>query len=70
MITSQVTKIADLQKALEAGQYDAKPSSLVQGSALQTENLANVMINLGFEDEQIVLQKLVKTKPRDRKSVV
>jgi hypothetical protein len=63
MIHSQVTKIADLQKALEAGQYDAKPSSLVQGSALQTENLANVMINLGFEDEQIVLQKLVKTKP-------
>lgn len=49
-----------LLKALEAGNYNAAPSTLVQGAALQIEDLSPVMHNVTFDDSHIKLQKLVK----------
>lgn len=49
-----------LLKALEAGSYNAAPSTLVQGSALQIEDLSPVMHNVTFDDSHIKLQKMVK----------
>ena len=40
-MASEVTQA--LLKALEAGNYNAAPSTHVQGSALQLEDLSNVM---------------------------
>ena len=51
-----------LIKALEAGSYNAAPGSLVQGSALQTEDLSPVMQNVTFSDEHIKLQKSLSVK--------
>lgn len=55
-------KLQGLVKALEAGSYDAKPSSLVQGSALQQEDLSPVMHNVTFDDQHIKLQKALAVK--------
>ena len=49
-----------LLKALEAGNYNAAPSTLVQGSALQIEDLSPVMHNVTFDDSHIKLQKMIK----------
>lgn len=49
-----------LLKALEAGNYNAAPSTLVQGAALQIEDLSPVMHNVTFDDQHIKLQKMVK----------
>ena len=51
-----------LIKALEAGSYNAAPGSLVQGSALQVEDLSPVMQNVTFSDEHIKLQKSLQVK--------
>jgi hypothetical protein len=54
-----------LIKALEAGQVDAAPSTLLQGAALQIEDLSPVMEVVTFKDEHIKLQKelnVVSTK--------
>jgi hypothetical protein len=54
-----------LLKALEAGQVDAAPSTLLQGAALQIEDLSPVMEVTTFKDEHIKLQKelnVVSTK--------
>ncbi len=50
-------QIQSLMKALEAGGYNAAPSTLTQGSALQIENLSPVMNNVTFSDKHIKLQK-------------
>ena len=55
--------IQQLIKALEAGSYNAAPSSLVQGAALQVEDLSPVMQNVTFEDKHIILQKMLKSEP-------
>lgn len=55
--------IQDLAKALEAGQYNGAPGTLTQGSALQLENISPVLHNVGFMDEHLVLQKMLKEKP-------
>lgn len=52
--------LSSLVKALEAGGYNAAPSTLVQGSALQVEDLSPVMHNVTFDDSHIKLQKLLK----------
>lgn len=52
--------LASLVKALEAGGYNAAPSTLVQGSALQVEDLSPVMHNVTFDDSHIKLQKMLK----------
>jgi len=55
-------KITNLLKALEAGSYDAAPSTLTQGSALQVEDLSPVMNNVTFEDKHLILQKGMSVK--------
>ena len=45
------TAIADLAKALEAGTYDAAPSSLTAGAALQSEDLSPVMNDVTFTEK-------------------
>lgn len=51
-----------LLKSLEAGNYDAQPSKLVQGSALQVEDLSPTMQVVTFEDKHIKLQKMLKVE--------
>lgn len=63
-----VDQLNDLMKALEAGQYNAAPESLQQGSALQVEDLSPVMENVTFGDQHIKLQKMLSTK--DAKSTL
>jgi hypothetical protein len=55
--------MVDLAKALEAGSYNAAPGTLVQGSALQIENLSPVMHNVTFGDKHLILQKMLDVKP-------
>jgi hypothetical protein len=55
-------QINDLMKALEAGNYNAAPSTLNQGSALQMEDLSPVMELVTFEDKHIKLQKMLSVK--------
>lgn len=55
--------LQSLVKALEAGQYNVAPSQLVQGSALQIEDLSPVMHNVTFDDSHIKLQKLLAVRP-------
>jgi len=57
-----VEQLNDLMKALEAGQYNAAPGDLTQGSALQQEDLSPVMENVCFEDKDIKLQGLLSVK--------
>ncbi len=57
---TQVTQA--LLKALEAGGYNAAPSTLVQGSALQIENLSAVMNNVTYDESHIHLQKMLKVE--------
>lgn len=53
-----MTDILQLAKALEAGSYDAAPSSLTQGAALQEEDLSPLMHNLCEEDGQMIQHDL------------
>jgi hypothetical protein len=53
---------ADLKKALEAGNYNAAPSTLVNGSALQREDLSGVMELVCSDDSLIKLQKALSSK--------
>ena len=47
MATSTVlNKLEDLIKALDLGSYNVTPSDLVQGSALQVEDVSPVMHNV------------------------
>jgi hypothetical protein len=55
-------QLNDLVKALEAGQYNAAPGTLVQGSSIQVEDLSPVMENVCFDDKHIKLQKLLSVK--------
>lgn len=57
-----VENLTSLVKALEAGNYNAPPSTLVQGAALQTEDLSPVMRNVTFGQEHIKLQKMLDTE--------
>jgi hypothetical protein len=50
-------RIEALVRALEAGGYNAAPANLVQGSALQVEDLNPVMECVTYTDESIVLQR-------------
>jgi hypothetical protein len=57
-----ISKLQDLVKALEGGNYNAAPSTLVQGAALQVEDLSNIMTNVTFDDSHIKLQKMLKVE--------
>ncbi len=56
---SDLANIQALVKALEAGGYNAAPSSLVQGAALMVEDLSPVMTNVTFDNQHIKLQKMI-----------
>lgn len=58
-MSTTADSINTLVKALEAGNYDAAPSTLTQGSALQIEDLSPVMNNVTFEQAHIKLQKML-----------
>lgn len=55
-----IGEIQNLVKALEAGGYNAAPSTLTQGAALQTEDLSNIMQVVTYDESHIKLQKMVK----------
>jgi hypothetical protein len=57
-----IKTLEHLVKTLEAGSYNAAPSQLVQGSALQMEDLSPVMENVTFDDSHIKLQKMFSVK--------
>lgn len=60
---SLATKIEELKKALEAGNYNAAPGALVQGAALQKEALDKVMAVVTWQDKDIKLQKVLNVIP-------
>lgn len=62
MSNTLIQSIQALTKALEAGQITGAPGSLVQGSALQVQEIEGVMHNVTFGDEHIKLQKLFPVK--------
>ncbi len=59
---SALKNIQGLVKALEAGSYNAAPSTLTQGSALQIEDLSPVIENVCAEEKSIILQKMISVK--------
>jgi hypothetical protein len=59
---SDLANIQALVKALEAGNYNAQPSSLVQGAALQIEDLTPVMQNVTYDNSHIKLQKMLNVE--------
>lgn len=56
---ADLSSLQGLVKALEAGGYNAAPSTLVQGSALMVEDLSPVMENVTYDNEHLKLQKLL-----------
>ncbi len=63
MATSNaLNKIEELIKALELGSYNTAPGNLVQGPALQVEDVSPVMHNVTFADQHIKIQKEVKSQ--------
>lgn len=62
-MSALMEKLEALAKAIEAGGYDAAPSTLRQGPALQVEDCSAVMHNVTFTDKHIKLQKMVKVSP-------
>lgn len=62
MATDTLTGLTSLLKAIEAGNYNAAPDTLVQGAALQTEDLSKTMYVTTFGNEHIKLQKMMKTE--------
>src|SRR5271167_1546630 len=60
MSNGVLNKIEELMKALELGSYNAAPSTLEQGSALQVEDVSPVMHVVTFGDQHIKLQKELK----------
>ena len=61
-MSQALNQLTDLVKALEAGNYDAAPSTLVQGAALQIEDLSALMNNVTFDSTHFKLQKMLKTE--------
>lgn len=54
--------LQSLMKALEAGAQNAAPSTLVQGAALQVEDLSPVMHNVTFGDQHIKMSNSLSVK--------
>lgn len=59
---SDISNLQALVKALEGGGYNAAPSTLVQGAALQVEDLSPVMELTTYDNEHLKLQKLLGTE--------
>lgn len=54
---------AALKKAMSAGNYNAAPSTLEHGAAVQKENLSPVMETVTFEEDSFFLTKMVDSEP-------
>lgn len=63
MAAGLIEKLDELRKALEAGNFNAKPTSLVQGSAMQVEDISPIMVNVTYNDKTLKLQKKLGVKP-------
>ena len=61
-MADSIEVLSSLVKALEAGGYNASPSTLVNGSALMVEDLSPVMYNVTYDDRHIKLQKMLKVE--------
>ena len=61
-MSQAIEAISSLVKALEAGSYNAAPSQLVQGAALMTEDLSNVMQVVTADERAAKLQKDIKVE--------
>jgi hypothetical protein len=61
-MNNAIEAIQSLTKALEAGGYNAAPSSLLQGAALQVEDLSPVMELVTFDDSHLKLAKMIKVE--------
>lgn len=59
---SDINTLQSLVKALEGGGYNGAPSTLTQGSALQVEDLSNVMELTTFDNEHLRLQSMIETE--------
>src|ERR1700677_4411941 len=59
-MTNVIESINSLMKDLEAGVASGAPSTLVQGAALQREDLSTLMHNVTFDESHIILQKWIK----------
>ena len=55
-------QLTDLIKSLSMGGYNAAPGQLVQGSALQVEDLSPIMEIATFKESALKLQKMIKKK--------
>lgn len=62
MSNTALDSIQALVKALEAGSYNAAPSTLTQGAALSVEDLSPVLHNVTFSEKEIKLQKMVSVE--------
>jgi hypothetical protein len=61
-MSQAINQLLDLSKALEAGNYDTAPSTLVQGAALQIEDQSSVMNLATYDSSHIKLQKMLKSE--------
>ena len=61
-MSDAINAISSLVKALEAGSYNAAPSTLVQGAALLTEDLSNVMQVVTADEKAAKLQKDLRSE--------
>lgn len=61
-MSNAIEAIQSLTKALEAGGYNVAPSNLVQGAALQIEDLSPTMELVTFEDSHLKLAKMIKVE--------
>lgn len=63
MAAGLLEKLEELRKGLEAGNVNTVPTSRVQGSAMQVEDISPVMVNVTYNDKHIKLQKKLSVKP-------
>ena len=61
-MNNAIESIQALTKALEAGGYNVAPGNLLQGAALQVEDLSPVMELVTFDDSHLKLAKMVKVE--------
>jgi hypothetical protein len=61
-MNNAIEAIQSLTKALEAGGYNVAPGNLVQGAALQVEDLSSVMEVVTFDDSHLKLAKMIKVE--------
>jgi hypothetical protein len=64
MAAGLMDKLDELRKALEAGVYgQSAPTKMVQGTAMQVEDISPIMVNVTYNDKTLKLQKKLSVKP-------